>query len=232
MGSTAIITGAGSGIGRALALQLAAADWQVALVGRTRSKLEDTAEKCAKPQAALVVDVDLTDPDAAQRIVDRTVDHFGRVNALAHVAGDAPLMPIDEMSPQTIRRCLITNTAAAAELTAAVWPHMKEAGGVIAQVSSMASFDPFPGFAVYAAAKVGINMLTQATAGEGKPHNIRTVCIAPGAVETPMLRGLFDEKMLPREKTLSPDEVAQVMYECITGARSFISGETIKVESP
>ena len=83
-------------------------------------------------------------------------------------------------------------------------------------VSSMASIDPFPGFATYAAAKIGV----------------KAVAVAPGAVETPMLRSMFNEQMIPKDKALSPEQVAKIITDCITGERAFTSGETIAVPSP
>jgi len=129
-----------------------------------------------------------------------------------------------------------TNLTSVVHLTAAVWPHLRKsdehAGGVIVNVSSMASFDPFPGFALYAAAKIGVNMFTLCTGREGAEHGIRAVCIAPGAVETSMLRGLFDESVIPPDKALSPDAVAACIADCITGRRDYESGETIEFASP
>ena len=81
----------------------------------------------------------------------------------------------------------------------------------------MASVDPFPEFAIYAAAKAGVNALTLCLGKQGQPHGIRAVTIAPGAVETPMLRGLFDPTMIPPEKTLTPVEVASTIVACMTG---------------
>ena len=117
-------------------------------------------------------------------------------------------------------------------LTAMVWPTFRErGGGIIVNVSSMASVDPFPGFSIYAAAKTGLNMFTQVTADEGKTLGISAVAVAPGAVETPMLRSLFDEQTIPVENTLPPQRIADVICDCITGDRSFESGETILVKN-
>jgi NAD(P)-dependent dehydrogenase (short-subunit alcohol dehydrogenase family) len=96
----------------------------------------------------------------------------------------------------------------------------------------MASFDPFPGLAIYAAAKVAINMFTHCIAQEGEKIGVKSVCVAPGAIETPMLRGLFGKDVLPTEKTLDPKEVAGFIVDCITGKRGFKSGETVVMASP
>ena len=109
---------------------------------------------------------------------------------------------------------------------------LRQGDGVIVNVSSIASVDPFPGFSVYAAAKVAVNMYTKCAAEEGKKIGVKVGAIAPGAVETPMLRQIFNEKMLPQEKTLDPYEVAEAIADCITGKRNYTPGETIMMPSP
>jgi NAD(P)-dependent dehydrogenase (short-subunit alcohol dehydrogenase family) len=96
----------------------------------------------------------------------------------------------------------------------------------------MATTDPFPGFFIYAAAKAGVNLMAKSCAKEGREFGIRAFSVAPGAVETPMLRALFSEVQLPPEKCLSPDDVAKVVVECIAGERDTQNGETIFIPSP
>ena len=151
---------------------------------------------------------------------------------LANIAGDAPYMPVGDYDPQIVQRCIDTNLTAAINLVSAAWPTLKsQGGGVIVNVSSIASVDPFPFFSVYAAAKAGLNMFTRCAASEGAEYGIETVAIAPGAVETPMLRGIFDELAIPADKTLQPIEVARLIVDCITGQRAFEPGETIILPS-
>lgn len=227
----AIVTGAGSGIGRAVAVQLGAAGYCVVLVSRNREKLEQTAE--IVDGETFIYPADVADADAVTILIEDVLASFGRIDALVHVAGFAEVLPIEQVTPEHWRRTVDVNLSAAVLLTAAVWPTFKSQGsGVIVNVSSMASIDPFPGFATYAAAKTGLNMFTQCTAREGEPIGVRAVAVAPGAVETPMLRSMFDEKMIPKDKTLSPDAVAGVICGCVTGERAFVNGETIVVPSP
>ena len=103
---------------------------------------------------------------------------------------------------------------------------------MVVNVSSMASLDPFTGFNLYGAAKAATNLFTQATADEGQALGVRAYAIAPGAIETGMLRSLFDEDMLPKDQTLSPDAVAQVITECVTGETAISNGQTFVLDSP
>ena len=233
---TAIVTGASSGIGRHTSIQLAATGYHLVLVSRTRDQLEETADLAAQSTSlnvqCVVTPTDLRDPIATRNLVGQTVERFGRIDAIANVAGYSPLQPIEETSVEQWETVIDTNLSCVVHLTAEAWPILQKQGGVIANVSSMASVDPFPGLSIYAAAKAGLNMFTKCTAQEGEPHGIRAVGIAPGAVETPMLRSLFGLDAIPRERTLDPKDVARLIRDCITGDRQFESGETILMPSP
>lgn len=232
-----IVTGAGSGVGRAAAVQLASLGYSVALVARRPETLEQTAalihQACGDSVKTLILPADITDSDACSNIITRTLEAFGRIDALVNAAGLAQSKPIDKITPQEWRQTIDTNVSYVMYLTAAAWATFrKQKSGVIVNVSSMASFDPFPGFAMYAPAKAALNMFTLITGREGQKIGVRAACIAPGAIETPMLRALFNEKMLPKEKTLSPEAVASLIRDCVTGKRAFQIGETIPMPSP
>lgn len=233
----AIVTGAGSGIGAATVALLAQAGWAVAMVGRDQAKLQRTIDSVTRQMgesaALLPIAADVSKPEDIERIVRTTLNQFGRLDAIANVAGNAPLHPIDQITYDGWRACIDTNLTAIVMITRAAWPTFKEQkSGIIINVSSMASISPFPNFSIYAAAKVGVNMFTKCTADEGGRHGIKAVAIAPGAVETDMLRSIFDEKTVPTAKTLDPMQVAAAIRDCITGQRDFKNGETITMPSP
>ncbi len=232
---TAIVTGAGSGIGRSTALLLAESGYACVLVGRTESKLRETAEMVAaeSPEAkTLVHPADVSDESAIKGVIDATLAAFDHIDAIANVAGYAPLGPIARLETDEYRKCLAINLDPVVFITRAAWPTFKQQKrGVVVNVSSMASVDPFTGFNVYGAAKAAVNIFTKATADEGKRINLKAVAVGPGAVETPMLRGNFSEKAIPTDMTLDPAEVAAVIRDCITGTRDFEPGETILMPS-
>ena len=232
----AVITGAGSGIGRAVALAMAHAGYHCVLAARTRQALEQTDALIRDVQPdtnTLIVPTDVADPNAVQHLIDTTLEHFERIDVLANVAGYAPLVPLDQIDNPMLERVTAVNYYAIVYTTRACWPIFKKHGqGVICNISSMASIDPFTGFNIYGAAKAAVNIFTKAAADEGAVHNIKAYAIAPGAVETPMLRASFDEDTLPRDKTLSPDEVTKVVMECLTGLTDMQSGETQVLPSP
>ena len=230
-----IITGAGSGVGRDLAALMAEAGYRCVLAARTAKSLEETAALAATevPGAeCLVVPTDVADPDAVNKLVSETLRHFGRIDALANIAGYAPLQPIQRIEDETLERCTAVNFNAVVYATRAVWPTFKtQKSGVVCNVSSMGAFDPFTGFNIYGAMKAAVNIFTKATADEGKRLNVNAYAIAPGAIETPMLRENFSEKAIPAENTLDPMDVAAAIRDCLTGKTDMVSGETRQMPS-
>lgn len=221
----AIITGAGGGIGRATAVELSRLGYRIALVGRTEKTLRETAEQI---RGALVVQADVTNPKEIDSIINQTVNQFGRVDALVNNAGVAPVLSIEQTTPQIWHEVLETNLSSAFYLTRAAWAvFRKQQSGVVVNISSMAARDPFPGFAAYGSAKAGLANLGLSIAKEGVAIGVKVYTIAPGAVETPMLRKILSPEQLPRENTLSPDDVARVVGECVTGKTSHASGQVI-----
>lgn len=226
----AIITGAGGGIGRAAAAALARAGYRLALVGRTESTLLQTRQLAAE---SIVIPADLSDVFAADQIVDQTMRHFGRIDAVINSAGTAPVRTVEQTTAQIWRDVLEINLSAPFHLARAVWPIFRKQGaGVIVNISSMAARDPFPGFVAYGAAKAGLNTLGISLAREGAEIGVKVYTIAPGAVETPLLRTILTPEQLPVEKTLRPDEVAALVVQCVVGEAPCASGEVIWLASP
>lgn len=226
MKPVAVITGAGRGIGRAAALELAQRAYRVVLVARTVGELHETAQ--AAGTDVLIVAGDVSDPLAAERAVNQTMEKFGRLDALVNCAGVAPVLTIEQTTPQEWRRILDTNLSATFYFMRACWPVMqKQGGGVVVNVSSFSARDPFPGFVAYGSAKAGVNLLGLAAAREGEASGIRVHTVAPAAVETGMFRAIMPPEQFPPADTLDPAEVARVIVRCITGELRHTSGEVI-----
>lgn len=222
----AILTGAGGGIGRAIAMELSQEGYRLALVGRRRETLEETAEVLSGE--SLVLPADVSDAEQIAQTVEDTVNAFGRLDAAIHNAGLAPIRTVEEMTPQEWHAVIDTNLSAAFYLARAAWPTFrKQRDGVIVNISSFSSRDPFPGFAAYGAAKAGVNLLGLALGREGREHGIRVHTIAPAAVETPMFRQIMTTEQFPTEQTLAPEDVARVVAQCVTGDLRHTSGEVI-----
>ena len=226
----AIITGAGRGIGRATALELARLGHRVVLAARDVESLNETARTVGGDGRALAVPTDVTDPAQVERLAERALETFGRIDAVVNNAGLAPIRPIREMTPQEWKAVIDTNLSAAFYLTRAAWPAFeRQRSGVVVNVSSAAARDPFPGFAAYGAAKAGLHLFALSAAREGEPIGVRVHTVAPGSVETEMFRGLMTREQWPADKTLDPADVARIIGQCVTGELRYTSGETIYV---
>lgn len=226
MPPTALITGAASGIGLAAAELLARAGWSIALAGRTPARLEAAAARLSA--ATLCIPADQADPSAVRHMVDRCAERFGRLDALILNAGQGELRPIERTDPALISTLFAANAIGPACAIHAAWPiMMRQQRGCIILVSSYAALDPFPGFFAYAATKGAMNTMAISCAKEGAPHGIRAFSIAPGAVETDLLRTIFDKHTLPPEHCLAPADIAHVISDCIEGNRDHDNGKTI-----
>lgn len=225
MNPVALITGAGRGIGRATAVELAAAGYQLVLVARTVSELNETARLAG---SGLVLDADVTRSEVVEQIIDASLAAYNRIDAIIHSAGVAPVRSITQMTAAEWRQVIDTNLSAAFYLCRWAWPVFeRQGGGVIVNVSSEAARDPFPGFSAYGAAKAGVNLFGLAAAREGQSIGVRVHTIAPAAVETGLFRTIMSEQQYSADKTLSPVDVARVILQCVRGDLRYASGEVI-----
>ena len=232
-----LISGAGSGIGRDCALLMAEAGYAVAAVGRTGSKLADTQtvirDELEQETPFLTIEADLSTAAACDDAVARTVERFGRIDALANIAGVAPVQPIERIDEAVFDHAVDNNLKHAVFLTRAAWPHFKkQRSGAVCSVSAMAVFNAYERFNIYAAAKAGVQCFAHCVATEGARLNITSSSVAPGAVETSLLRGNFSTKAIPEENALDPLIVAGVIRDLLTGKRAHEPGECIQIPSP
>ncbi|MGA3066408.1 MAG: SDR family oxidoreductase [Tepidisphaeraceae bacterium] len=223
----AIVTGAGRGIGRAVAIQLSALKYDLVLVSRTASELEATRRQCV-PEAA-VMPADVSSAQQVDDLVLRAREKFKRIDVLVHCAGVALARRADQMTQEEWRATIDTNLSAVFYFSRLLWPIWKsQGGGVMVNVSSLAGRDPFEGLGAYGAAKAGVNLLGVALAREGKSENIRVHTVAPGATDTVMFRSLVGPEF-PQDRILDPADVARVIVQCVRGDLVNTSGEVIYV---
>ena len=222
---SAIVTGAGRGIGRVVAQELARLGYRLCLIARTESDLQETASAI---EDAMIAPLDVTSAPDIEATVTRAAEAFGGIDAVVHCAGVAPLIPIDQMSATQWHEIIDTNLSAAYYLARSVWPIFKrQRAGVIVNVSSVAARAPFVGFSAYGASKAALNFLGLSLAQEGQPIGVRVHTVAPGAVETGMFRAMMTKDQWPTDKTLDPADVARVIVQCVTGQLKYTSGEVI-----
>jgi NAD(P)-dependent dehydrogenase (short-subunit alcohol dehydrogenase family) len=227
----AVVTGASSGIGYCAARRLSRLGYHIVMVARDLRRLREAATSLNRPATALAADV--ADPERARGIIRAAHAELGRVDALINNAGYAPLLPIDKTTDDELAKTFGVNAIGPAALIAEAWPHfVSQRSGCVVNVSSMATRDPFSGFFAYAAAKASLHLMTMSCAKEGAALGIRAFTVAPGAVETPMLRGLFGTDRIPEAACLDPDSVGAVIASCVAGERDAENGGVIWLPSP
>ncbi|ODS59311.1 MAG: 3-oxoacyl-ACP reductase [Acidobacteria bacterium SCN 69-37] len=221
-GRVAIVTGAGSGIGRAVALGMAHDGYRVVLAGRRAEALEETARRAGTPDSTLVVPTDVTDPEAVRRLFDGAVDRFGRVDVLFNNAGvSAPGVPLETLTVAQWQAVVATNLTGPFLCTQQAFRVMKAQtprGGRIINNGSISATSPRPNSAPYTATKHAITGLTKSTSLDGRPHDIACGQIDIGNAATemaaPMARGVPQANgSVAVEPLLAIDHVVQgVLY--------------------
>ncbi|HZP44511.1 MAG TPA: SDR family oxidoreductase [Candidatus Binataceae bacterium] len=187
----AIITGAGTGIGRAVALELLRDHWAVTLAGRRREPLEEVAAAAKELGApTLIVPTDVADPLAVKQLFARTKETFGRLDLLFNNAGvGAPPLPLEDLSYEQWQRVVNINLTGAFLCTQEAFKLMKEQtprGGRIINNGSISAHSPRPNSAPYTATKHAMTGLTKSTSLDGRKYDIACGQIDIGNAETPL----------------------------------------------
>ncbi len=223
----ALITGAGRGIGRAIALRLAQAGAKTALAARTEQELQDTAHSIQDQGGeALPVPTDLQQDEQVTTLVETVLAQYKRIDILVNNAGGGPpRTPIVKSRLTDWESVLRVNLFAAMSLTKHVLPSMIERRhGTIIMLGSTASLSGRAGEAAYAASKFGLRGFTQALFEEGRRYGIKVSLLCPGSVDTALIPY---NKRLNREKLLSPDDVAEAAYHIATASPRACPAEVI-----
>lgn len=222
-----VVTGGGRGIGRAICVRFASSGALVVAASRDVASLEETKSQIELGGGRCDIHpLDVSDEAAVKGLMEMAASLHGRIDVLCNNAGVAPLGTIADMEPSRFDELLAVNIRGVYLGCRAVWPIMRAGGGgVIINTSSVASVDPFPGFAAYGASKAWVNAWTHGLAEEGKALGIRVFAVAPGAVETRMLRDAVPD--FPAEQALDPAAVADMAYVLSQPECAHASGQTI-----
>jgi NAD(P)-dependent dehydrogenase (short-subunit alcohol dehydrogenase family) len=233
-GRGALVTGAASGIGAAIARVLAAQGATVAVVDRDA----DGAARVADEIDGVAIVANVADPDAVTAAVAEADDRTGGLSIVVNNAGVGDLRPLHLVDDKTFRRLVDVNFSAVFYAMRAAVPRLLErGGGTIVNVASQSGLGPTRHEAVYSAAKAATIALTKSGALEYGP-TIRVNCVAPGFVATP-LTGLFQAEpdtfepiraAMPLHRMAAADEIAEVVAFLCSDRSSFVTGQTIVVD--
>src|SRR5437763_248921 len=243
-GKVALVTGASRGLGRAMALGLAGAGADVALVGRDRATLEPVAQEIERDleRRTLPIPLDVSDVEAIPHAAAEVMKRFGRIDILVNNAGMNIRKPTLDCTPAEWDAVIDTNLKGAFFMTQAVGRHMVEAGrGKILNIGSMTAFLGIPTVPAYTATKAALQQLTRLLAVEWAEHNIQVNAIAPGWISTDLTAPLkTNPELAPRYRWLlsrtpagrfgEPHELVGAAVFLCSPAADFITGQILAVD--
>lgn len=246
--SVAIVTGASQGIGKATALRLAQDFEAIVLVARSRTNLEATAAAVGAAGArSLIVNVDLSEPAAAQTIVDRTLDAFGRIDALLNIAGAVPQIDLFEMTDEAWDAGLALKLHGARRLTLAAWPALKATMGSVVLISGNSAEIPKAPYAAVGAINAAIAALAKAFSDRGIADGVQVNSVLPGPVMTGRRRSYLEKwapahgmtveeatARFPAEAGISrygeAEDIAALMAFLVSPAARWMTGSAIRMD--
>jgi 3-oxoacyl-[acyl-carrier protein] reductase len=237
-GRTAVITGAGKGIGAATACLFSRAGAQVALLDRDAAAVTRVAEEIGlKGCDALPFTVDVTDAFAVERLLDRVAEEWGHLDVVVNNAGIVLDATLEDVTDEDWAATLDVNLRGAMVVARAAVPHMLKRGyGRILSASSLVARTGNYGQTAYAASKAGLIGMTRVWARELGPKGITANVVAPGFIDTDMVKGIPPKVVeqvlarLPAGRLGRPEEVANVYLFLASDLASFINGAVVGVD--
>jgi NAD(P)-dependent dehydrogenase (short-subunit alcohol dehydrogenase family) len=236
-GRIVVVTGAGSGIGRASALRFAAAGARVVVNDVDPATADSTVDAItAAGGTAVAHAADVGDSAAVDALIDGAVDRFGRLDVLHNNAGYGLPGRVDNTSDETFAEMLRVNLCGVLYGTRAALRHMVEQGsGVIVNTASNAALGAPRDRAAYGSAKAGVIALTRSTAVENGRHGVRAVAICPGPIETPAFLRFapdpdFYRAQIPIRRLGRPEDVAELAAFLASDRAGFLTGVAISLD--
>ncbi|WP_122089321.1 SDR family NAD(P)-dependent oxidoreductase [Halalkalicoccus subterraneus] len=255
-GATAVVTGASSGIGRAIAETFVADGADVVICSRTQSDVDAVAEELngtGLPGEVLPVECDVTDRESVEVLAQATIEEFGDgddqspsargtsssgVDVLVNNAGGTGAGgPLHEVEPEDWDDVLEVNLTGTFNVTRAFADALRNGGGSVVNTASMAGRYGVAGMGPYSAAKAGVSMLTRTLASEWADSDVRVNAVEPGFIASPPVVESFDLDEIPDRESVerqvgTPHEVADTVRFLASDAASFVSGQTIAPNGP
>ncbi|MCG3857437.1 SDR family oxidoreductase [Psychrobacter sp. Ps2] len=241
---TVVVTGAGSGIGRATAIRFAEEGASVVLVGRTAATLEETAKELPQDRTwihtdnYLIITCDISVQSQVQEMVERAIDKFGKIDILINNAGKATQGKITELSADDWRSAIDVNLNGTFYVSQAAMPHLITSKGNIVNISSLSGVGGDWNMAAYNAAKAGVTNLTRTLALDHGSDGVRVNAVNPSVTKTDMTTAIQDnesktDKFLarcPLGRLAAPEDIAAAITFLASDDASMITGVNLPVD--
>ena len=244
-GRVAIVAGASSGFGAAIARLFAQAGARLALAARREQRLREVAGSLAAPaERVLIVQADVTDEAQVRRMVALTLDSFGRIDVLINCAGMIARVPVPEIEEADWDRMMAVNLKGPFLCCKHILPHMiaQRDGRIVSIASYLGLFTGSGSTPAYNASKGGVVMLTRSIAVKHGPDGVRANAICPGFIKTELNRDIIDRapdpagkereiaSVYPLRRLGTPDDVAYAALYLASDASSWVTGECLLLE--
>jgi len=232
-GKAALVTGAASGIGRATALRLASDGAHVALADRNLEGAEEVAREIAAAGGrAQAFEFDAASGASCRALVDAAARALGRLDILANIAGVMQRGPFAEMSVETWDATLAVNITALFHVTQQALPHLTETKGCIVNMASVSAIRGVPLSSAYSASKHAVVGLTKSLAGEFQDRHVRVNAIAPGPIDTPLIRPIKPPPGSPLASIAwgEPEDIAAAVAYLVSDDAKFINGTIFSID--
>lgn len=238
-GKTALVSGAGTGIGRGIALRMAEEGADVIIIGRTEASLQEAADQHERI-SHMVADIGRSED--LERVIGDIESGYGKLDILVNNAGVAPVTPFVDLDIGEFDSVFRSNVRGLVELTHRALPLLKETSGNVINISTSIVDKPMANMGTYAASKAAVNMFTRVWAKELAADGIRVNSVGVGPIETPIYEktALSQEEAqqhVDRVRTIVPlgrfgtvDEVAQVVLFLASDAASYVTGADYTVD--